>query len=121
MILTSSRVSVAKVDLSKFDEKLLRKQRKKLTKEEIKGRKINLKIKRNQKNKAGKNIRSSKRLKRLQYAKKKVVPRSKELLELQKSVDKEVLISIKKIPRMANYLRSHFTLSDTQRPHLMRF
>ena len=53
--------------------------------------------------------------------KKPIIRRSKELVDLQKQIDKPIIESIKKVRRLRSYLKAHFTLTNTQRPHMMRF
>ena len=53
--------------------------------------------------------------------KKPIIRRSAELVALQKKIDKKIIEVIKKTPRLRAYLKAHFTLTNTQRPHMMRF
>ncbi|KAH7822038.1 putative Ribosomal protein L6e [Monocercomonoides exilis] len=96
LILTKTRVNVSKVDLSGVREDMFRKKKlrfKKAHKDDF-----------TQKKQRARNTK-----------------RTKELLALQKTIDKPLMQSIRKIPRMQGYLKSFFTLTNTQRPHMMRF
>ena len=53
--------------------------------------------------------------------KKPIIRSSKELVELQKTIDKPIIEEVKKVRRLRAYLKAHFTLTNTQRPHMMRF
>jgi large subunit ribosomal protein L6e len=98
LILTKTKIDLGKVKLPKVNEKLLsvKKKRVKPTKEG-----------------------AEKKTK--QQRKKERTARSPELIKLQKEIDNSVYSAAKKIPRMIGYLNSHFTLTNTQRPHLMKF
>jgi large subunit ribosomal protein L6e len=104
LILTKTHVNVSKVDLSHVQESLFR------------GKKIRRK---KTKDFAGKEDGEKKGKKAVKKVSKK--HRSPELLDLQKRIDKPLIAAIKKVPRMGAYLKAHFTLTNTQRPHMMRF
>lgn len=96
MILTHTRVNIANVDLKGVKMSLFRRK------------KIDTKAKKN-----------------AQFVNKKtkkpIIRRSKELIELQKKIDKQIVANISKRRRLKAYLRAHFTLTNGQRPHMMKF
>ena len=96
MILTKTCVNISKVKVSSIKMKLFRRKM------------IKTSLKKNRKfvSKA---------------TKKPIIRRCKELILLQKSIDDSVCESVRKIPHLKQYLQSHFTLTNKDRPHMMRF
>ena len=48
-------------------------------------------------------------------------PASEEFKALQKKIDGEIVPIVQKVPLLKNYIKTAFSLSNGQLPHLMKF